>query len=180
MDEELWDLKFGIEVSARYHDWRRGTFEGAARLVRAVTLAGAIVTLLTAFNPLQFSSLAVMRLIAVVAVIMACINLVDLAWDFNGMALRHTELYRRFKELQEKVARGAANWQQQIGDWDAEAQAIRRDEPPTMWAIYATCWNQTIVRYEAERRGYLRPVSRLQFWLRNVRQFRPQDFPASG
>lgn len=181
MDErDFWRLKFGIEVSTRYHDWRRATFETSARFVKVVTLVGAIFTLLTAFNPLDWASLTVAKTIGFCSVIIACINLVDLIWDFNGMALRHTELYRRFKELQEKIARGGADWKAHHAEWEADAQAVRRDEPPTMWAVYAMCWNQTLDRHQAEQKGYLRPVSRWQHELRNVRQYRPQDFPAGG
>ena len=49
-DRELWNLKFGVEVSALYHDWRRGTMEAAQRFSRFATIVGIIVTLATAFE----------------------------------------------------------------------------------------------------------------------------------
>jgi hypothetical protein len=180
MDDQLWRIKFAVEVSTRYHDWRRGTFEGLARFVKLVTLIGAIFTLLTAFNPLDLSSPTVTKSIAIASIVVACINLVDLVWDFGGMALKHTELYRRFKELQERIVRGGSEWQSHVAEWEGDSQLIRRDEPPTMWAVYAMCWNQTIGRYQVEQRGYLRPVSSLRTVFRNIFQFRPQDFPAGG
>lgn len=178
-DEQLWRLKFAVEVSTRYHDWRRGTFEGTVRFVKLVTLVGAVFSLLTAFNPLDFSSPTVTKSIAITSIIIACVNLVDLVWDFGGLALKHTELYRRFKELQEKIVRGS-NGQSHIAEWEGNSQLIRRDEPPTMWAVYAMCWNQTISRHQVEQKGYLRPVSFFQSVFRNVLQFRPQDFPVGG
>lgn len=178
-DREFWELKFSVEVSTRYHDWRRTTFEGWARIIKVVTLIGAVFTLLTAFNPLQWETTSVQAAIAASAVVIACMNLVDLIWDFNGMALRHTELYRRFKELQEKIARQSSDHADHLDEWNGDAQAIRRDEPPTYWAIYAMCWNQTLARYQTGEKGYLRPVGLLQKVFKNVFYFRPQDFPAS-
>jgi hypothetical protein len=180
MNEELWRLRFSVEVSAAYHDWRRTTYETAARFVKAATLLGAILALLTAFNPFAASTAAVTNTIVGISIAIAIINLVDLAWDFNGLALRHTELYRRFKELQERVLRAGADWEANIAAWEADAQLIRRDEPPTMWAIYAMCWNQIMDRHQVERPGFYRPVSTFQMLARNVFHFRPQDFPASG
>jgi hypothetical protein len=45
MDPNFWELKFGVEVSTRYHDWHRGTILEAIRFAKGVTFVGAIWTL---------------------------------------------------------------------------------------------------------------------------------------
>lgn len=181
MDElKYWEFKIGVEVSTRYHDWRRGTYQSFTRITRAVTFLGAVFTLLTAFNPLNWAPQAVAWSIACLAVVIAVVNLLELVFDFGGSVFRHTDLYRRFMKLQEKMTEQQKSWQSFLAEWEAEAQAIRRDEPPTMWAIYAICWNQTIDRHQLERKGYYRNVGWLRYWFRNFVQFSPQDFPAAA
>ncbi len=60
MDErDFWELKFSVEVSTRYHDWRRATMMTMIRLVKGVTFFSAIFTLVTAFDPFRWGSAAV-------------------------------------------------------------------------------------------------------------------------
>jgi hypothetical protein len=106
-DETFWNLKISVEVSARYHDWRRSTMETYVRCARGATLLGAIITLATAFNPLNLASPSVVNLVALLAFIIACINLLELVSDLDGRARLHTDLYRRFVALQGKNVQGA-------------------------------------------------------------------------
>jgi hypothetical protein len=179
-DPKLWNFQFGVEVSTRYHDWRRGTLEARVRFARLATLAGAILTLLTAFNPLSWAPHSVEWTVAGLAAVIAGINLWELVSNLGEAARTHTELYRRFMELQEQIAKHRDSWEAHLADWEAEAVTIRRDEPPTMWAVYAEAWNQTLDHYQLERKGYYRPVSFWQHMFKNVIQFRPQDFPAAA
>ena len=54
-DRKFWNFKFGVEVSALYHDWRRGSMEAAQSFSRFATIIGIILTLATAFNPLGWA-----------------------------------------------------------------------------------------------------------------------------
>jgi hypothetical protein len=179
MDETLWKFRFGVEVSTLYHDWRRAHLVALVRVARAATFAGAIITLLTALNPLDWAPHSVALVVGVTAVAIACINLWELVFHLNEIALQHTELYRRFMKLQETIAREQGLWKERLPQWEAEAAAIRSDEPPTMWAVYAEGWNQSIDRYQLDKKGYYRPVRLWQHWLRHVLHFNPQDFPAA-
>jgi len=173
-----WELKFGVEVSTRYHDWRRATLTSQIRAAKAATFVGAILTLVTAFNPLNWAPDSVRVLLVLSAVAIAVINLWELVAGLNETALKHTELYRRFAGLQEKIASIADPMPEQLSAWAAEAAAIRKDEPPTMWAVYAMCWNQTVERYHGKGAApHLRRVGMPAYLLRNLMQFRPQDFP---
>jgi hypothetical protein len=181
MDErDFWELKFSVEVSTRYHDWRRSTMMTMIRLVKGVTFFSAIFTLVTAFDPFHWGSAAVW-VVACFSAVIAGVNLLELVADFDGKALLHETLYKSFKRLQERIARDSADWMAHLPEWEADAQAIRVDEPPTWWAVYAMCWNQTIERYyQTEMKRYMRPVAYWQLLLRNIVHFRPRDFPATG
>jgi hypothetical protein len=178
METDLWDAKFGIEVSARYHDWRRGTVLSRVRFAKACTFVGAIVTLLISINPESWAPGPVLRVIGVLAAIIAIIGLWDLVARMDEAYLQHTDLYRRFAMLQAKMAKAKESAGELLPDWEAEAALIRKDEPPTMWAVYAACWNQTVERYHGkDGEVYLRKVGWVRNLLRNELQFRPQDFP---
>jgi hypothetical protein len=164
---ELWQLKFGVEVSGRYHEWRRDTMESNSRNTRAATFAGSIVTLATALsssNPGAIASLAI---------IIAVANLWELIAGWPRAVCVHTEPHRRFAELQAKVLKVVEPDPLQIADWEAEAALIRRDEPPTMWAVYAMCWNQTIARHETQEKGYYRDILCWQHAFANLLHFTP-------
>jgi hypothetical protein len=84
---------------------------------------------------------------------------------------RHETLYQRFKlyrrrstHLQAQIERYSAEPEKHLAEWQAEAQTIRIDEPPTRWAIYAKSWNQTIERHAVERKGYYRQIK----WWQNL------------
>jgi hypothetical protein len=179
-DLSFWNFKFGVEVSTLYHDWRRGTLEAAVRFARGATFLGAIFTLLTALNPFDWAPHFVIWSITAWTIAIACINLWELVSHLNETALKHTDLYRRFMSLQEEMARERLSWKELLPEWEAEAVAIRSDEPAVMWAVYAECWNQVMDRYQLEKKGYYRPVQLWQHALRNLFQFSPRNFPASA
>jgi hypothetical protein len=179
IDPELWNFKFEIEVSARYHDWRRATLRSLQTFARGATFVGAIFALITAFNPFDWAPHSVTTAVALGTTLVAVVNLWELVFGLSGKTLAHIELYRRFMQLQEKIARAGDDWRSHLPGWQADATAIRTDEPPTMWAVYAECWNQGIDRLSLEKPGYYRKVGLWQHLLKNMWQFSPQNFPAT-
>lgn len=176
MDTDYWDLKFSVEVSAMYHDWRRGSLWFLVQSVKAITLAGVVATLLTAFIATSLNA-ATTGVIASISSVIGIITLMDLIWNFSARAQLHDQLYQRFKALQAEIERSSKTpevWP----ELSAKAQAIRVDEPPTLWAIYAQCWNQAIEHHAAERRGYYRKIAGWRRALGSLVRFDPQDFPA--
>jgi hypothetical protein len=176
MDTDYWELKFSVEVSAMYHDWRRGSLWFFVQFVKAVTLAGVIATLLTAFIATELNTTTT-GIIAGVSAAIGIVTLMDLIWNFSARAQLHDQLYQRFKALQaelERLSRNTESWP----ELSAKAQAIRVDEPPTLWAIYAQCWNQAIEHHAAEHRGYYRKIAGWRRALGSMLRFGPQDFPA--
>jgi hypothetical protein len=177
MDDALWEFRFGLEVSTLYHDWRRAKMEALIRIARSATFIGAVVTLLTVLV-IDHAPYVVAVIIVSASVIIAIINLWELVSHLGEKALKHTELYRAFMAVQEKMAKHTDDWKQHLPEWEAEVIKIRTDEPPIMWAVYAEAWNQIVDRHALQRKGYYRQVSPVQHFLRNVCAFAPQNFPS--
>lgn len=167
-------LRFTTEVSARYHDYRRATLGSRVTIVRLVSLLGSVLSLLA----VSYWVKSVEKMVYAVAWLSALVgicNLVDLVFHFDASARLHTSLFQRFKALLEEMARHQADSERLIPEWQAEAEAIRADEPPTYWALYTLAWNQTVEKYEVPI-SYKRP---LRWWQRiaaNWFQFRPDQF----
>ena len=112
--------------------------------------------------------------VAWVSALVGIVNLVDLVFHFDADARLHTSLFQRFKALHEEMARRQADWEKLIPEWQAEAEAICADEPPTYWALYALAWNQTVEKYEVL--SHKRPLRWWQRLAANWLQFRPDQF----
>lgn len=174
-DNKFWNLQFSVEVSTLYHDWRRAQLWQVVQAVKGITLFGAIATLITAL--LHWGETATL-VIALIAIAIAIVSLADLVYRFSESAQQHGDLYKRFKLLQAQIEGvGQDVSEKQIAEWQSEAQLIRADEPPTLWAIYAKCWNQVMERHLVERPGHYRQIPFLRNLLGWIIAFNPQDFP---
>ncbi len=166
-------VKFEIDVSTRYHDYRRAWLGWLVTLVRLVSLAGSIVALLALSNWVE-SRQAAVAIIAAAAAAIGVVNLLDLVFHFEQALGLHTTLYQRFKALQAQMARHRLDWESVGPELDADAQEIRVDEPPTYYALYARAWNQMLDKYEETQ--HRRPLTRWQSLLQNLKRFRPDQF----
>ncbi len=169
-EREAWSLRFTVEVAARYHDWRRATLGTVVNIVRASALLGAVMSIIAVNN---FGEHVVI-VITAVSVLVAIITLFDLVFGIDLKAREHNDLYRRCTELLASVLR--ADTGSDLSDLESQAQVIWRDEPPTYWAVYAICWNQTVEKHRVEA-TYRKKIGWLKMLVRNLWQFRPQDFP---
>lgn len=172
--KHLYELEFSVEVSTIYHDWRRASLESWSGLVRAVTLIGAIVALVTSFAALNNTNLIFAVAIANIAV--ASVALSDLIFRIDHRARVHTDLYQRFKRLQAVIASRRDEASKLAGEWDAEAQLIRVDEPVVLWAVYAQAWNQALGKRKVSSDQF-RQISMFQTFFGRFIAYRPQDFP---
>ena len=166
-------LKFDLEVSARYHDYRRASLGLRVTIVRLVSLLGSVLSLLAVSNWVE-SAEKTIYVVAGLSAIVGVFNLIDLVFHFDADARSSTSLFQRFKALLGDMARNQADAERRLPAWEAEAEAIHSDEPPTYWALYALAWNQTAEKYDVV--SHKRP---LRWWQRiaaNWVQFRPDQF----
>jgi hypothetical protein len=104
-------------------------------VIRLVSLIGSIGSLLAVSSWVESSGRTV-AVVAVASIFVAIFNLFDLVFKFDLNAGLHTSLYQRFKTLQAEIAKNQLQWEKFLPEWQAEAQQIRIDEPPTYWAVY--------------------------------------------
>lgn len=167
--------KFYIEVSARYHDYRRSALEWCLTLIRLISLLGSIASLLAVSIWVKSSDRMVLS-VAIASILVGVANLFDLVFQFDSKARIHTSLYQRFKTLQGEMAKDQLAWQKFLPEWQAEAQSIRIDEPPTYWAVYTRAWNQTAERYRLfGHKHQIRWYQSLGL-VSNLLHFRPDQF----
>jgi hypothetical protein len=176
MNKEYWELQFNVEVSALYHARRRASLRTVVRTIRAITLFGSFIVIAVSVSIKSNATALVVA--GPMSALIAFLNLLDLTENFTARAEGHDQLYKRFKTLQANIDRhyGDAD---RLSDFQAEAESIRIDEPPTMWAIYAQCWNQAIKHYLAEPRGYYRKIPPWRRLVGRLFNFHPQDFPVA-
>jgi hypothetical protein len=177
VEDKLWRIEFGVEVSTLYHDWRRSFLGTLVNIVRTIALISAVISLSSAFVSITHGG----AIIAVAGALATIVTLADLVFQFDSRARLHDDLYRRFKALQADIARHSAEAEKYLSEWDARAQEIRVNEPPVYWSIYASCWNQVAERIRAPKE-YVRTISRWKNWAGKYLffHFRPSDFPAGA
>lgn len=175
-EEKFWRLKFGIEASARYHEARRARLESYVSLVKIFSIIGAVLSLIFisgTYPDIDYFNSEIV--VGILAAAIAIVNLIDLAFGVDGRARLHTDLYRRFKTLQESIARAGDRWDGHLDNWEADAQAIRIDEPPVFYALYLEFWNLAVEKFGADRSN-MRKISKWQRKLRHFRRYQPNDF----
>lgn len=101
-------------------------------------------------------------------------GLIDLLWDVDGMARRHSTLRRRCFDL---LARLEAN--ESVDSIRAEYVRIVADEPPAMHAVNALAFNAAVdaMGRPKEQKYRLEPW---QILFRHWRRFQPNEFPELG
>jgi hypothetical protein len=177
IDDKLWRIEFGVEVSTLYHDWRRSSLGTLVNIVRTVALISAVISLSAGF----VNGPRIGTVVAIAGALAAIVLLADLVFQFDSRARTHDDLYRRFKALQADIARHSAEAEKYLTEWEARAQEIRVDEPPVYWSVYAACWNQVAERIRAGKE-YVRSIPRWKSWAGKYLfvHFRPSDFPAGA
>jgi hypothetical protein len=104
LDDKLWRIEFGVEVSTLYHDWRRSSLGTLVNIVRTVALISAVISLSAGF----VNGPRIGTVVAIAGALAAIVLLADLVFQFDSRARTHDDLYRRFKALQADIARHSA------------------------------------------------------------------------
>jgi hypothetical protein len=169
-------LKFELEVSARYFDYRRSSLGVRVTIVRLISLLGSILSLL-AISYFIESKEKMATVVLWISVFIGLANLVDLVFQFDADARASTSFFQRYKALLGEMARHQSEWGSRHAEWEAETQAIRSEEPPTYWALYAIAWNQTLEKHDLS--SSKRPLRWWQHLSANWFHFRPDQFKAA-
>jgi hypothetical protein len=136
-------LLFGVRRSIRYHNRRRRFFDGLNHWKTGLSLvfgSTAMVTILAKVDtaiPLLASALVTV------------VSTIDLVIGTTAMARLHTELARRFIELERELTLLEEYTDDALGMSTAKRLTIEADEPPIMRVLDILCHNELILA-----RGY--------------------------
>ena len=155
--KELDLLLTDVRRSVRYHMYRRRHYEGRHRLVSSIsTISGsAIVAVLWTKAPIP-SFIPI-----VIAIVVTIISVWDLASQTVSMARLHSDLARKFIELEQKLMvmiphLGTSSYDMASSVFDmpkaqAERLMIESEEPPIYRLLDVICHNETIDAYGRNR-----------------------------
>jgi hypothetical protein len=104
----------------------------------------------------------------------ATLGALDLVFGFSHRARDHEVLHRRFTDLAAELRTTTSPTQEEVQRWERRRLEIEAEEPPTYWALEASCWNE--VAHAWGRHASVR----LTFWqhlLMNWRTFDKAEFP---
>lgn len=126
LDDEIWELRFHIARSIRYHDKKRAWFDvlnKVAQIIALVASSAAVINLIKEEAndefALWFSAIA------------ATATLVNLVMGSAAKFFTYSELKKRFVELDSKLDKLTASPTEAgiVALWQ-EIKAVEKDEPP--------------------------------------------------
>lgn len=164
MSEELENMKYGllfdVRRSVRYHTYRRRFFDNFQTVATAISaIAGAATTAAALSSIYKDYSIYTGVLITVLQML----NLVIRSTDKSKL---HTELARRFLELEKKIIIAKPYSEENIDDWTTERLTIEADEPPIKRVLDSICYNEML-----QSMGHDKEEVRIGFVQRLLSQF---------
>ena len=161
VEDERWDLLWGVRRSIRYHDRRRRFFDVCHRVVVGTGVVLAMIGFTVANEALDEKWLTVFSILSMFAF------LLDLFLGFSNCAQLHTNLKQKFGELEADIIK---NKQDDMAPFRAQRLQIEMDEPPILRALDILCHNELARSIEETKEdiykvGFLqRMTSQLYSW----------------
>lgn len=145
MQEQYHKLLFGVRRSIRYHLRRCRFFDSIARATSGASLVFGSSTLAMWVEGISTPWLAVLPALVGAASILA------LVYEAPRMARLHSELARRFIELEQRMTLAptpdevSAEYDRYLEQFAAQKLAIELDEPPIHRVLDLLCRNELIL-----------------------------------
>ena len=166
LEKRIDGLNFAIEKSLRYHHRRRAHFDRLHRVAMLGVILSGSAAFATVFGrPEIFGAIA------------AVLGALDLVFAFSHRARDHDMLYRRFSDLAIELRQTANPKENQFRRWVRSRLEIEKDEPPTYWAVEASCYNEVTRAWEREASG-LNEIGILANFLMHWSKFERANFKA--
>jgi hypothetical protein len=155
------DLLFHVRRSRRYHDSRRGFLEGFQNfknLASVILGSAAVVKLFTTAGGL---------FLTIAALIVGILSAIDLVYKSSTKARDHSDLRRRFIELEEEILGVHDPTREQIHAWEQKRLVIEASEPPILKVLDAICHNQQLLA-DGYERAYFLKIGKVQRFFAQV------------
>lgn len=150
-------LLFGVRRSVRYHNRRRMFFDGFGLFKSACTVilgSGTMVGILTSGGS-AFTLLA--------AALITVLSAIDLVVGTSKAARLHSDLARRFIELEKEFLPEKATTRAELDRLEAARLTIEADEPPILRILDSVCHNELL-----RAMGYEDEVFLKIFWFQRL------------
>ena len=128
-------LLFGVRRSIRYHNHRRRFFDGLdkfTKILSAVAGSAAVATALGHHNEITVG----------LALVIAVFSTVDLIIGSGPAARVHSDLAKRFAELEATIIRIGTPKPDEVRGWIADRLMIEADEPPIFRVLDSVVHNE--------------------------------------
>ncbi|MDE0206128.1 MAG: hypothetical protein OXP66_08900 [Candidatus Tectomicrobia bacterium] len=171
MSQEYGMLLFGVQRSVRYHMRRRRFFDGITRVTNAASLifgSSALFVLLFHEMPSEHFSWA-----PLIPAIVGAVSIVALVYESPRMARVHSELARKFIELEQRMVLEPDADGDTLKQFRAQKLVIEVDEPPIHRILDALCRNELIRAYGYDKRMY--PATRFERLTAQILYLEPND-----
>ena len=155
--DEEWKLLWGVRRSIRYHDRRRRFFDVCHSVVIGTGIILATIGFSASYQPINEKLLIGVSMLAMFAF------LLDLLFRFSNCAHHHTELKRRFGDLEKSII---TNKQEDMAFLEVQRLEIEKDEPPIRRALDILCHNELAKSTE----GTKEYTYKVGFWQRRTSQ----------
>lgn len=155
-EEDLKDLLFHVRRSVRYHDKRRGFLEGFQKTKNLAAIVVGSAAMVTVLNSVSGAFLLGS------ALVVGILSAIDLVFGVNAKAREHSDLRKRFIELEKEIVGVIEPPVSQIREWQQKRLTIEADEPSVLRVLDAICHNEQLYadgydhEYYLEIRGYQR------------------------
>jgi hypothetical protein len=183
MTTNNWDerhmVSYRLRLSIRYHQRRLRFFESFDLWIKAIAViaSSAVVG-------------AILKNTTVLAVTVTCLititSALSLVFGFSTKARLHSELVRKYSELEAQLERKVSPTEDELADLSGKIRELEGSEPPTLGALVVLCQNE-IARSEGQQssivplRWYQRMLAHLWDFSApgtNVRKTLSQDLSA--
>lgn len=141
MNQDYGRLLFGVQRSVRYHMRRCRFFDGMNRVTYAAALIFGSSSLFVLHYEMPSPETSWLKIIPGIVGAAAILGLV---YEAPRMARLHSELARRFIELEKSIIVRPEGDESVLRQFQAQKLAIEVDEPPIHRILDALCRNEVI------------------------------------
>lgn len=135
LEDEVFDLLFGVRRSVMYHNRRRAFFD---RIRNIKNILSVIFGSATFFSVLTSAGKEYALVASAVIIILSTI---DLVVGTSNRSRLHFDLAKRFLILQKAIIGASLPTNEDIQKWTQERLDIEMDEPPVLRVLDSICHN---------------------------------------
>ena len=158
---DIHNLTFGVRRSVRYHLRRSHFFDRLNKWITFICALSGTATFATLIGDLDY------KWSMTAALVVAISSVFDLVVNTSQCARSHTDLARRFIQLEEKLVSLNEPTEEALQSLTAERLSIESDEPPVRHVLNCICHNE-LARAMGYAEEHYVPISKTQRFFAHI------------